>query len=710
MTISDPAQLLHRIPELEALSSDPRIGRAIESGDPFKVFRALMMARLLRRLPLHSALLRELTGQRRLFARPLKGTPSLGSINSVGFNFIGEAEPDTDGSHIALHAFVVLFKIPLIPLGAYVVKDTGNRSWQIYARAPLGIPGWLYTRGLATALVLLVGAGAVHSFETMGHQDLLILNGFEAPLTVALQGQNYTVPAQQRLNVTVKTGTLHASASSGNTSIDTLDTSIASSGMLSIWNVAGATPLLRNTVVYTRDKATGPEPDGAHTVYCGQRFIELADVRYQFVQPPATMSMSKHSNSVSVQQIEVASRPGSAGPTVCIAYLMDHGAASEGARLLAVLAELNHWSDQYGPGAIFATEAVSRRAALVLARRAVKARPDSLSLARSLQDLRQQNGEYDAMLAEHRQRAQAHPDSADEQYLYAALLSRQQGIDLLQQLHARFPEHALILRSLAWRKAGNGDAAGALQDLQRLHTLAPADAQRLLGAEARALLALNRGADALALLDAGARDDKDNNQVEHARDYALLARQLGSDKLRTEGGAQLETRLHAERLGSSDYSRARDFQRICVGLSPLDPDSGKTPAIRLALALRAAPGEAMKLAPQVSRLQMAGFTDSQRALVYGEAVRTGNAALIKSMEGMLSVSGADDLTLQRYLRGEAASIAGIDMDLDAQAAAMFIRSRNAALPAAERGALREQAARTELLHGAVHTALNEWQG
>lgn len=711
MTISDPAQLLQRIPELEVLADDPRICRAIESGDPFKVFRSLMLARLLRRLPAHRELLRELTGQRRLFARPLKGMPSLTSINSIGFNFIGEAEPDSDGSHIALHAFVVLFKVPLIPLGAYVVKETGERSWQVYARAPLGIPGWLYTRGLATAMVLLVGAGAVHSFETMGHQDLLILNGFDEPLTVALEGNSHTVPPQQRLNVTVKTGTLHGTASSARGAlIDTLDTNIASSGMLSMWNVAGAAPLLRNTVVYTRGGSTGPAPEGTQTVYCGRHFFELADVRYRFEQAPATISMSKHATRTSVEQIEVATRPGAIGASLCIAYLMDHNATREGTQLLAALAQLKNWSDEYAGGAIFAAQANSRGDALRLARRAVKARPDSLPLARMLQELRQQNGEFDAMLAEHRQRAQAHPESADEQYLYASLLSRQQGIDALQELHRRFPKHGTILRSLAWRKANSGDAAGAVRDIALLHTMAPADAERLMGTEARALLAVGRGADALALLDAGARDSKGNDQVEHARDYALLVRQLGSDGVRKDDGRQLESRLHAERLGSGDYAGARDFQRVCVGLAPLDADSGKAPAIKLALALRAAPADALALAAKVDRLQMVAFPDQSRALIYGEAVRTGQAALVKSMEGLLGVSGADDAMLRRYLRGEAVSIAGIDMELDVQAAAMFIRSRNAALPAAERDALREQAARTEVLHGAVHTALNQWQG
>ena len=702
MTISDPAQLLQRIPELEALATDPKIGRAIESGDPFKVFRALMLARLLRRLPGQRALLKELTGQRRLFAKPLKGTPSLATFNSLGFSFVGKAEADSDGSHIALHAVVVLFAIPLIPLGAYVVKQGDGRNWQIYARAPLGIPGWLYTRGLAAALVALVGAGAVHGFYNAGHQELLVLNGFEQPLTVAVQGQQVQVPAQGRATIALKAGQLHATAALAKRAadiVDTLDTQLVSSDRLSIWNIAGAAPLVRHTVVYTKEKVDGPEPAGAHTIYCGKRFVELADVRYRFETPPQTMSMGKHAASVSVEQIEIYKKQGVLDAALCGSYLLDHGEARAAALLLAGGAAASGWQDVITANAIFSADGATHVDALLLARRAVRARPDSLILARILQDLRSSAGEYDAMLAEHRQRAAAHPDSADELYLYAALVNGQAGIDLLQQLSTRFPQHATAVRSLAFRKAAHGDAAGALQDFQRLHALAPVDARRMLGLEARAMLAAHRPADALALLDDGANDSKDDDRLEHARDYVMLARQ----------SAPAEKSLKAQRLGGDDAPVARDFQRACVGLAPLDPASSAVPAMRLVAALRDAPATAVGLAAKLDRYTLVTLPMDLRVLLYGEAVRTGAAALTQTMETTMQVAGPEARLLRQYLLGEPVSIAALDIDTDTQAAAMFIRSRNPRLPAAERAALRAAAAKTDVLHGAVHTALDHWQ-
>lgn len=698
--ISDPSQLLQRIPELEALTEDPKIRRAIESGDPFKVFRALMLARLLRRLPAHKELLKELTGERRLFAKPLKGTPSLGSINSVGFGFIGKSEQDSDGSHIALHAFVVLFVIPLVPLGAYVVKSTGDRSWQIFARAPLGIPGWLYTRGLAAAMVVLVASGAIHSFHAAGHQDLLVLNGFDEALTLAFDDQALNLPAGGRLSVTLRTGKLHGTASGARAGvIDTIDAQLASSERLTIWNVAGAAPLLRNTVVYTKEKSSAPPPPNAQTVYCGKRFFELTNVRYRFEPPPESLSMSKHETRTSVEHIDIATRPKVPGAALCSAYLFDRAMGREVASLLAAQAQLKNWDEGLTGTAVFAAQTVSPGEAVALARRAVRGRPDSLRLARMLQDVRQDAGQFDAMLVEHRERARAHPDSEAEQYLYASLLSGRTGIDMLQSLSSRFPQQPDMLRSLAWRKASHGDAAGALYDIARLHEISPKDAASLMGLEARALVALRRSADAMRLLDAGAREENGIDRAEHAREYALIARQVKADP---------ESVFKAFGGGDS-ASLDVDFQRVCAGLAPVEAASSSSPQVKLALALRDTPGAALAMAARLDQLQLAPFPQDQQILLYGEAVRTGQAGLVRAMHGLLRLNGAEHKLFEQYLRGEPVSLDSLDIETDVRAAAMFIRSRNTGLPAAERAALRRQAGEADLLRGAVSTALNQWK-
>jgi len=206
MTISDPAQLLKRIPELELFAADGAIKRAIESGDSFKVYRALIWAKLQRRHPGQRATLNLLIKNRRLFSKPLKRTPSLSTLNSVGFSFVGESERDSDGSYIALHALVVLFAIPVIPLGSYLVSKTGARQWKIYTRVPIGIVGWLYSRGLALLLLLTILGGAANGWHKSRTQDLMVLNGFSTPLDVVIGEQKQTIPAEGRAIFNVAVG------------------------------------------------------------------------------------------------------------------------------------------------------------------------------------------------------------------------------------------------------------------------------------------------------------------------------------------------------------------------------------------------------------------------------------------------------------------------------------------------------------------------
>ncbi len=373
MSISDPAQLLQRIPELDALIDDPKIRHAIETGDPFKVFRALVLTKLFNRLPRHRALLKMLTGQRRLFAKPLKGTPALGSINSVGFGFVGESERDTDGSHIALHAFVVLFAIPIIPLGSYVVMTTGKQQWRIFARAPLGIFGWLYTRGLALMLVMMVLLGATHSYHQSSTQDLTILNGFEKSVIVNIDGKTVTVPAQGQITMNLKAGPQNGSASMDKIGvIDSFKDKLESSTRTSLWNIAGAAPLVRNTIVYTKKASDNAGEKDTHTIYCGTRFLELSDIKYAFVEPPTSISMSKHQSVVWVNQIMMA-KSDEPGVTMCVNYAIAHQEEPKMAAALETLAVLHDWEAHYGSQAIAAAKKISRAEALRVTQRALQA-------------------------------------------------------------------------------------------------------------------------------------------------------------------------------------------------------------------------------------------------------------------------------------------------------------------------------------------------
>jgi hypothetical protein len=652
MKFSDPANLLQRIPQLERLLVNGHIRRAVASGDPFTLYRALLLARVLRRMPSEQALLRDLTSQRSLFARH----PASGG---------GASE-----------------------------------------RLPTSLSAWL-CMAAATAL-LLVAALIGLAGPRAGHQDVLVLNGFEQPLTVTIGDRRKTVAPQGRLTLSVKTGRLQATAAdSRGAPIDAIDEHLVGGTPLTVWNIAGATPLERQILVRGKDRPADADGGKDRIVYCGKRFFTLGEVRYLFRPAPGPIFLTAPSGERTVEQVDVPDfdgHRGANGASVCGFYLMSNGKREEATRILAATATLRGWDLGPAPTSAAIERAYSRKAQLELAQHAVKINPYySLDQARTAQLLRDEDGQFDAMLAEHRAGALSLPDSAKEQYLYAALLEGKTGLKSMQELHTRFPDQPDILGNLATRKALHGDVDGAVRDFAALRTLSPQVAKSLMGVQARALIAAHRTAEALALLDAGAGDEKDFERVAHAREYALIARQS------TGASANLEARMQAERLSEAGNTVHHDLERIIVGLAPLAEDAATHPIIRMALVLRDEPGNAMAAAAGMHMDEFGGLPLDQIALLHGEAARTGQAELDQALGWRLELPRSQLDLLRRYERGEAVTLADTDIGMDIRAAAMFIRSRNLTLPAGERAALRKAAGDADLLQGAVSNALRRWR-
>ena len=704
MSISDPANLFERVPELRSLSDDPRISRAIESGDPFKVYRALVLARLFRRLPQHQALLKELTKERRLFAKSLKGTPSLGTYNSVGFSFVGESERDTDGSHIALHAFVILFGIPLVPMGSYLVKSTGSNQWQIYARAPLGLMGWLYTRGLALALVIMVLTGAAHSYHESSNQDLIVLNGFEFPASVQFGDKVISVPPQGRVTVNLPTGQLHGVASMGKAGvIDTLDIKLESLDRHEIWNLAGAAPLVQNTITYYKVKPVNPDDGGgSQNVYCGKNYLAFSGIKYLFTETPQTISMSKYQTTANVVQLAVISQPNISGVKSCSQYAFEHDQGKDMAKALEAVAALNDWNEEDSNYALYAARSNSVAEAIRVARRIVKAKPDATRMERALQHLREDAGEHELMLTEYANRARQEPDSGSAQYLYASLLSGTEGVRKMAELAQKFPQDADVLRSLVWRKGIHGDYSGASRDLSKLHQLSPADAAHLFDLEIRLLVLQGKPKDALKLLDAAINDQQASGRGRHAVEFGQISRQLGGD-------AEKYLRSVPDN-GSAGSDKSLDAFRVRAGLAVRKQDNASMPIIQLSQSLRTGPEQALKLVRQIDTNQISQLLGSdQIALIYGEAVRVDNKPAQAKLRDLLQMGKKDLALFDQYLRGEKVNIDDIDVESDTMASAYLIRSRNAQLAPQERNSLRQLAIKADVMQGIVTTASKQWQ-
>jgi hypothetical protein len=705
MSISDPARILQRVPELRELIDDAKIRHAIESGDPFRIYRALMLARLLRRLPQQRALLKTLTGERRLFARPLKSTPGLGTINSVGLSFVGQSERDDEGYHVALHAFVVLFALPIIPLGAYLVKSTGERQWQIYARVPLGMAGWLYTRGLALLLVLSVLLGAGQSWHESGEHDLLLVNGFGEAATVNFGGQRTSIPANGMATVRLKVGPVSGNASVGVAGVvDQFSQNLRFGSQTSIWNIAGAAPLLLEQVVYYRSGSDKPNTPPAHTNYCGQRFVELGKVDYAFTEPPREISMSKHDTQRTVSHLLLyrdARDAKRSGAEICAGSLLGSSEIKNIAPALEALAALQKWDLRQTGFAVFAARAVSPATAARVAQRAMQAKPE-LEYMRLYRAVAEDADQHDQLVPQFAALLASQPDNPDYHYLNASLWSGLDSIAALQKVQQRFPGHARSLASLVWHKAAHGDYAGADQDWQRLRQLAPAVADVQLDVEVQVLLALHQGRAALQLLQNNLKDKDGEDHARHAVDYLLLARQLGQNdpeqwvrhyQAEPEGRNTLALALHGQRAG---WVQGRELEAGLQGV------------LQLSMDLRNQPAQALQNAKAIAPILVQELPSDQLALLLSEALRTGNAPVAQLAREHSSLPQAGFALLRQYVQGQAVALDAADFNLEQQAAAHFCRSRQPNLAAGERERLRSLAQQLDVLHGAISVALERW--
>ena len=706
-TISDPAQLLHRIPELEQFTSDVAIKRAIETGDPFKVYRALVLAKCLFRHKDKREPLNQLIKNRRLFSKPFKKVPSLFTINTAGLGFVGRSEKEEDGTYVALHAFVILFAIPLIPLGAYLVKETDSRKWTIYTRVPLGIIGWLYSRALSLLLVLLIGYGAYGAWHKSRNQDVIVLNGFTEPLQVTLGAQKQTVPAEGRVVFTVPVGQVDGVASTSQAGeIERLHQDIKSHAGLTIWNIAGATPLLKEDLTYYKTPPVNAKPD-PQTAYCGQRFIELDKIDYEFDPPPRTISMGKYATVLTKTSLYVFKDATNLKATdICLHYLFNEESSKidkaerprELATLYTALAQLNHWKAELASTAIYFANQTSPDEAIKIAKQAAAAQPDDIKIQRLYQDTQSSYTDSAILLQEYKNRAQQQPDSVTSQYLYARLLDGVDGLHAMENLATKYKDDPNILRSLIWHQNNSKNFDGTITSYQHLKKIAPQSAVDTLEYALIAMVAKNQIPQALHEIEETYRQNGDENEKEYASDFALIAKRSNADPER------LINELDKKYKGQFNS----DLMRIRAGLKPKNGDKDTSVVFRLVQTLPNNPTQALQIADAAESTDFAFLFQEQIALLYCEALRTNDAKLAKKLQLITLVPTSTINALKQYVAGSNPNFDQTSINLTYQAAADLVRSRNASLSAKERAELRERAKNEDVLRTVITTAAQQW--
>jgi tetratricopeptide (TPR) repeat protein len=697
--LGDPAGLLGRITELVPLCEDPRIHQAVESGDPFRVYRALVWARLFKRLPEHRETLEMLVRRRRLFARPVKGSLFLGTVNGFGATLLGLAEDEPDGTRISLHCLVALFRVPVFPLGAYLVQPTGGNalrsSWRIFARVPMTLLQWLWSRVLALGVIAAVAVGAYQAFYASRHHDVTVVNGLNRPLQVSAGKTQRTVAAGSHLTLKLPVGswTFRAVGEDGS-EVDALSADVKSGSQALVWNIAGAAPVYTETITYSsKQAASSASKAPTPSVYCGQNWLNLAHVDFAFVSPPHEMSMPKSQDHISKLFLTVPPISADRQVSFCVSFLADEGRLPEALTFLEAQARLNGWKGPAAHAAAYFAILDNPVKGLPLVRRIRDADPTDAEVNREYQTAAALAGREAEALEEYRSLAIAHPDSAIAQYLALRVRNDPDKPADAERALARFPTDPNLLRLAVLARLSRSDWAGTLSAWHSLAELNTVEADALIEGPVTALVALGRRAEALQLLEKTFDRSDANARFVAARLYgrvALLEGQTDADRL----VKKLEKDGPVPQL------------RLEAGL----PEDGKdtSPSV---LFLRAVPVDAASARQAGGGLKVTDINrmdEASWALVYGEAIRMGDKKAAESLARAPVLVGSPRELFERYVRGEAVRLDQLVLQLEVRAAAAFIRSRNASLDAKERNELLAQAKRDDWLQTNVSRAIPGW--
>ncbi|MBJ6762374.1 hypothetical protein JGU66_16510 [Myxococcaceae bacterium JPH2] len=706
MVISDPAGLLERIPELRELCEDERIRRAVEGGDPFKVYRALRWAKWLGKLRSHRDTINALLDRRRLFAKPLSGTPSLFTMNGFGTSFVGDSDKDdSDGTSIAVHALVFFFIIPLLPLGAYVVRsnDSGGfrgRSWSIFARVPLGTLSWLYSRTVALGVIALVAMGAFKALHDSRYQDVYVFNAFNEPLSVTLGGVTAEIPEHTKAKLTVRTGHQEGrAASTKGIEVDTVAFDIHSNVDLVVWNIAGAFPVFRERVEYRKDSGSPTDKEPAE-VYCGKKTFEVGDVDDLFQDPPSSVSMS--SSQVVVYRTFIGVPPSTSDTpplTACRSWLVSKDRMQDTLPFLEAQARLAGWALEPALDAISVAGVAQPAEGYRMAKLALVANPDSADLHRAYQWTARALGKDAELQAEYQQRAQAEPDSPLAQYLSARLVKAPADRPIMEKLAARFPSDIQIARSVLHSRWDSTDWEGTHQAWEHLRSLDAESANEVLSAEVMALAATGRKKQAIAMVNDAFEASKDTH--EQMRMAELYGRLTKSERLQQPD--KLILRLEAETNDGAKLWPLRARAGLSLSGAPSTAD------IDVARMIGKDPEKALQHMAKLTTAKMFLLGPGPLALAYGESARTGAEPLEKTLGTVLRARITEVATLRRFMLGEDVPMDTLSVEPEVRAAACVVRSRAKNISSAERKQLLEQARHDDVLEGPVSEAVATWE-
>jgi hypothetical protein len=698
--ISDPAGVLSRIPELEPLTEDPRVRKAIERGDLHGLYRILFWASVFGGMRKHRETIGMLLSRRRLFLMPIRSAPALMRLNGCGTTAHGRDDQDADDGTYILTQFVSVLFMPLFPLRQYLVRDIPGRgrAWTFIGKVPFGPFAYFWNRALAALVVASVVAGAVSVWKSSHYHDVHLVNGTGVSLHVLIGEQRVDVPADGHVVFTATVQPQHVVVKGSRwETIDAADIDLGSGSNVLVLNLLGAAPVFDHTVFYG-----GAEPrEGAAKIdiACGKSVVRYEDVDDLFVDPPRQVNVSEHSSGTTRHHVGLAK----GGLLVCLNYLANERLADAAALGKRVAAATSYEADATtNMVALLVEQAEGLEASLDLVERARAAHPERLELQRLYQTVGAAAGKRDQLVTLYRKLRDEEPASADRAYLLARMQGPAESIPMFDELVRRFPGHVFARRAHAFGEFQLRHFDAALESWSVLRRLAPEVASGSLADEVRALLAVGKGREALGRVEAAFMPGGPDGAGTAAL-YARVARALGQDGEGLFG--KLDANVPADQVV---WYRAQAGLAVSPEqISKLEPPSLRD-ALGVTLAAPADPDQALLLCHKGSRRVLRLLDEETWSLLYAEALRRGDdqasRALVEADGLKRELAGA----LRAFLETGRFQPALQEAPFEVRAAVQFVRSRVTGLPARERSKLVASARQDDLLHGRITRAIDGW--
>ena len=688
----DPAGLLQRAPEIALLAdADPAIFRAVERGDPHKVYRLLWWRRRLRRLPEHHALIDGLLAHRRLFLRAATRNPVLYTVNGVGAAVYGQSDPDPDGTYVKSH-FVVFAFVPLFPLAQYLVADAGNGGWYFLGKVPMSWPLRVWNRLVVAAAAGGLAFGALQTFHATRHHDVHVVNGLKGSVTVAVGGVSIEVPGGQRRTLTARTGRQPVRVTDARgREIETGEILVDAGSHVLAWNVLGAAPLAHTTIPYGTPGGTIPDP----RFFCGDNVVRVGRVDFVFKEPPAQIQLPDGARGAVRQHLGIA--PG--GLSACAGALARRADAPRATRLARALIAYEAQDPETVSSALALWwTAGKREEALAAAREAVAAHDDSVEHHRMYQSLAEDAGQLENLRTTYEARYRASPESADAAYLYARLLPETESLALGLTLLGKHPAHVPSYRLVAFDQVRTLKFDDAAATLQRLRQLDSQEWTHFIEEHVLALAGAGRKDEARALTEQAfaAADGHTRLRLIAVRAWMDGGRAPGTTRLMARFGAKLPEDILRLRVRFWDTDAKANLSTL--------PDRSFWQTVHDA---QFKPAEALARAAQFSVDELDNLDRELLVLLYAEGQRLRHAA-VERLGAALARGRFPREAVDAYLEGGTWAHSMRSAPLGVKGALHLARARRPELSAAERERLRALALRCDPAGGYVHRALRHW--